>query len=92
MQIELTGFLGRNAAPFMEELWTLLLSAQESPVGIPAAILEEKRAEIQRTQACGVWRVARESISRVGMMSGRCRGAGCSGWRGGGGLCGIALP
>eukprot|EP00668_Euglena_longa_P028871 GGOE01036202.1.p1 GENE.GGOE01036202.1~~GGOE01036202.1.p1 ORF type:complete len:219 (+),score=51.57 GGOE01036202.1:71-727(+) len=50
MQIELTGFLGRNTAPFMEELWNLLLSAQESPVGIPAAILEEKRAEIQRTQ------------------------------------------
>ena len=31
MQINLTGFLnGRNARVFMQELWDLLLSAQES--------------------------------------------------------------
>jgi len=51
MQLELTGFLGRNTGPFMEDLWKLLLSAQASPLGIPAEILEQKRAEIQKAQA-----------------------------------------
>ncbi|KAL3245147.1 hypothetical protein MRX96_018284 [Rhipicephalus microplus] len=50
MQINLTGFLnGKNARDFMGEMWTLLLSAQETG-GIPAEILEEKKAEIRRRQ------------------------------------------
>lgn len=51
MQINLTGFLnGKNARDFMGDLWTLLLSAQETVGGIPAEILEEKKAEIRRRQ------------------------------------------
>ncbi len=46
IQINLEGFLGEEgAAPFMHELWKLLLSAQESPSGIPQSLVnEEKRA------------------------------------------------
>eukprot|EP00658_Telonema_sp_P-2_P022214 TRINITY_DN18878_c0_g2_i10.p1 TRINITY_DN18878_c0_g2~~TRINITY_DN18878_c0_g2_i10.p1 ORF type:complete len:205 (+),score=69.89 TRINITY_DN18878_c0_g2_i10:199-813(+) len=46
MQINLTGFLEGDAAGFMEELWTLLVSAQASPNGIPPEFLERKKAEI----------------------------------------------
>lgn len=31
MQINLTGFLSEKASVFMNELWALLLSAQDSP-------------------------------------------------------------
>ena len=34
MQINLTGFLERNAAVFMKELWNLLITAQDSHAGI----------------------------------------------------------
>lgn len=46
MQIQLTGFLEGNTMKFMEELWNLLLSAQESLAGIPKEILEKKKQEI----------------------------------------------
>ncbi|KAI9299092.1 PWI domain-containing protein [Neoconidiobolus thromboides FSU 785] len=45
-QINITGFLEQNAATFMKELWELLLSAQESPNGIPQKFIEEKKQEI----------------------------------------------
>jgi hypothetical protein len=35
MQLAITGFLERHSAKFMKELWTLLLSAQSNPSGIP---------------------------------------------------------
>lgn len=39
MQVSLLGFMDKyGAAHFMEELWTLLLSAQTSPGGIPAKV------------------------------------------------------
>eukprot|EP00906_Rhabdomonas_costata_P008425 RCo012010 len=45
MQVELTGFLGRHAAPFMGELWALLISAQDHG-GIPKEFLDQTRQEI----------------------------------------------
>ena len=51
MQINLTGFLEEKAAPFMDRLWALLLSAQDAVGGIPPAILEAKKAEIRAAQA-----------------------------------------
>ncbi|CAK0845295.1 unnamed protein product [Prorocentrum cordatum] len=38
LQVNLTGFMERKAAPFCSELWKYLLQAQESPVGVPQEI------------------------------------------------------
>lgn len=47
MQINMTGFLnGKNARQFMDELWALLLSAQESETGIPEEFIQQKKDEI----------------------------------------------
>jgi len=43
MQISLTGFLTKNTAIFMEELWALLLSAQSQPDGIPPELQQLSR-------------------------------------------------
>uniref|UniRef100_T1HRG1 Serine/arginine repetitive matrix protein 1 n=2 Tax=Rhodnius prolixus TaxID=13249 RepID=T1HRG1_RHOPR len=49
MQINLTGFLnGKNARVFMTDLWELLLSAQDSPTGIPEILMEMKKEEIKK--------------------------------------------
>ena len=49
LQMNLTGFLhGKNARIFMQELWELLTSAQESIGGIPTKFLEQKREEIRQ--------------------------------------------
>lgn len=49
MQINMTGFLnGKNARQFMDELWALLLSAQESETGIPDEFIQQKKDEILR--------------------------------------------
>lgn len=51
MQINMTGFLnGKNARVFMEDLWALLLSAQESDSGIPAEFIEQKKDEILKRE------------------------------------------
>lgn len=51
MQMNLTGFLNaKNARVFMQELWELLLSAQENIGGIPAKFLEQKKEEIKLRQ------------------------------------------
>lgn len=51
MQINLTGFLnGRNARQFMDELWALLLSAQESDTGIPDELIAQKKEEILKRE------------------------------------------
>lgn len=43
----MTGFLnGKNARQFMDELWALLLSAQESETGIPEEFIQQKKDEI----------------------------------------------
>lgn len=48
MQLALAGFLEKDAASFMQELWELLLSAQSHPTGISPAILEKKRKELEK--------------------------------------------
>lgn len=48
IQINITGFLGKRAAPFVKEMWDLLLSAQESVGGIPMIFLEKKKEEIKK--------------------------------------------
>ena len=51
MQMNLTGFLNaKNARTFIQELWELLLSAQENIGGIPAVFLEQKKEEIKLRQ------------------------------------------
>ncbi|CAI5741498.1 unnamed protein product [Hyaloperonospora brassicae] len=47
LQVALTGFLEKQAGAFMEELWQLLLSAQRNATGIPSALLEKKKLEMQ---------------------------------------------
>lgn len=50
MMIRLLGFLDQHTEPFMVELWTLLLSAQESPVKVPAIFIEQKKEEMRKRQ------------------------------------------
>ena len=48
MQMNLTGFLhSKYARIFLQELWDLLLSAQETVGGIPAKFVEQKKEEIR---------------------------------------------
>jgi hypothetical protein len=54
MQINLTGFLEKNASTFVTELWKLLLSAQDGVGGIPKVFLEAKMEEIRRKKARGL--------------------------------------
>ena len=53
LQVQLTGFLNKQAQPFVAELWKLLLDAQESPHGIPRAFVERKKAELVKRRAEG---------------------------------------
>ncbi|CAK7219995.1 hypothetical protein SCUCBS95973_004006 [Sporothrix curviconia] len=46
LQIQLTGFLESQTPEFCKELWSLLLSAQTSPQGIPRELLEAKKMEL----------------------------------------------
>ncbi|OTB08815.1 hypothetical protein M426DRAFT_7535 [Hypoxylon sp. CI-4A] len=46
MQIQLTGFLDKDTAPFCKDLWNLCLSAQASPQGVPKELLEAKKMEL----------------------------------------------
>ncbi|CAH8633780.1 unnamed protein product [Schistosoma rodhaini] len=51
IQINITGFLNsKNARVFLSELWDLLLSAMQTPDGVPAAFLEAKKEEIAKRQ------------------------------------------
>jgi serine/arginine repetitive matrix protein 1 len=52
LQMNITGFLnGKNARLFMQELWDLLMSAQESVGGIPAKFLEMKKEQLREERA-----------------------------------------
>ncbi|KAL9635141.1 MAG: hypothetical protein Q9164_003655 [Protoblastenia rupestris] len=46
LQIQLTGFLDKDAAKFCKELWLLCLSAQNNPQGVPKELLEAKKLEL----------------------------------------------
>ncbi|GAB0139936.1 hypothetical protein EsHS_00000574 [Epichloe bromicola] len=48
LQIQLTGFLDKDTAPFCKKLWNLLLSAQGSPQGVPKELLEAKKLELMQ--------------------------------------------
>lgn len=48
MQINLTGFLEKNTPAFVLDLWRLLISAQESPLGIPSSFVEEKKQQVRQ--------------------------------------------
>eukprot|EP01041_Mallomonas_annulata_P005395 gene5395-10784_t len=50
LQFELTGFLEKSSGQFVEELWTLLLDAQDQPSGIPSAFIQKKKEEIINRQ------------------------------------------
>lgn len=50
IQIQLIGFLDKETQPFCKELWNLMISAQESPVGVPRELLEAKKLELQQEQ------------------------------------------
>ncbi|EJP63101.1 PWI domain-containing protein [Beauveria bassiana ARSEF 2860] len=51
IQIQLTGFLDKDTAPFCKELWKLFLSAQDSPQGVPKELLEAKKLELIQEKA-----------------------------------------
>jgi len=59
LQVQLTGFLNKQAQPFVAELWKLLLDAQDSPHGIPRAFVERKKQELVKRRAEGGERRAR---------------------------------
>lgn len=44
----MTGFMGEAVGPFMTELQSLLLSAQEDPRGLPPALVKEKFDEKEK--------------------------------------------
>ncbi|KAL8927652.1 MAG: hypothetical protein Q9172_001281 [Xanthocarpia lactea] len=46
LQIQLTGFLDKDTPKFCKELWTLCLSAQTNPQGVPKELLEAKKLEL----------------------------------------------
>jgi len=51
LQINITGFLAKDASQFVLELWKLLLSAQNNIGGIPPEFLEKKKEEIKARKA-----------------------------------------
>lgn len=51
LQIQLTGFLDKDTAPFCKDLWNLCLSAQASPQGVPKELLEAKKMELMQEKA-----------------------------------------
>jgi hypothetical protein len=48
VQIQLTGFMEKNTVKFMKELWSLLLSAQNTASGVPQQFLDAKEEEIKK--------------------------------------------
>lgn len=52
IQIQLTGFMEKNTAKFMRELWGLLLSAQQNASGVPQQFLDAKAEEIIKKKVC----------------------------------------
>lgn len=55
MQINLTGFLEDNAPIFVLELWKLIQSAENSPMGIPPEFLEMEKEAIRKRKVCTVF-------------------------------------
>lgn len=53
LQIQLTGFLDKDTPKFCEDLWSLCLSAQENPQGVPKELLEAKKIELMQEKVGG---------------------------------------
>ncbi|SPO23444.1 uncharacterized protein UTRI_02123 [Ustilago trichophora] len=72
VQIQLMGFLEGQTAEFMNELWELLISAQNSPGGVPKRFVEEKKEELRlkREEGERVVREARERAQRAAEAAG----------------------
>ncbi|KAJ4397047.1 hypothetical protein N0V93_001271 [Gnomoniopsis smithogilvyi] len=83
LQIQLTGFLDKDTAPFCKELWNLCLSAQTSPQGVPKELLEAKKMELIQ-EKLEADKAAEESRKRrEDFESRRARGGRVDSWRGG---------
>lgn len=50
LQHQISGFLEKDAPKFTQDLWKLMLSAQENPNGIPQQILDAKKQEIKAAE------------------------------------------
>jgi serine/arginine repetitive matrix protein 1 len=79
MQIALAGFMNKyGAAAFMDELWKLLLSAQQTVGGVPAEFIEAKKKELEAQQRAGPrdldgeMRARAENIGFDRRVSARC--------------------
>jgi len=64
IQIQITGFLERDAKTFTEELWTHLVSASRNPGGIPTSMLEETKKKLARRNKSGSSRRRKEEEDR----------------------------
>ncbi|GKZ39732.1 serine/arginine repetitive matrix protein 1, partial [Aspergillus brasiliensis] len=70
LQIQLTGFLDKDTGKFCKELWSLCLSAQENPQGVPKELLEAKKLELIQEKVgyladiCVAGRMLTPSLSR----------------------------
>ncbi|KAF7296602.1 PWI domain-containing protein [Mycena chlorophos] len=89
IQVNLTSFLATDAAKFMEQLWTLLLEAQNEVTGVPRTFVEQKKEEMRRARE-NDGRVLDERDRRARLDeivdSGRGRGRGRGGWGNRGGF------
>ncbi|CAO1612624.1 unnamed protein product [Parajaminaea phylloscopi] len=67
LQVSITGFLESSTPVFMAELWTLLLSAQESVGGIPKEFVEKKKEEMRlaRERDAAAIRAAGQGANRL---------------------------
>jgi len=66
LHVKLQPFLERNTAPFMTELWGLLLDAQSSPDGIPSAfVAESMRRLAEQEQAAAAAAAAVPTIQSI---------------------------
>lgn len=54
LQIQLTGFLDKDTSKFCKELWSLCLSGQKNPQGVPKELLEAKKLELIQEKACPI--------------------------------------
>jgi len=60
IQIQITGFLERDARTFTEELWTHIISASRNPGGIPTSMLEATKRKLAKKHKSGSSRASRD--------------------------------
>lgn len=64
-QVDVAGFLGdEEASMFVRDLWSMMLDAQDSGVGIPRKLLEEKKK-----RACGSSRSESRIVVKIRIVS-----------------------